>query len=400
MKKALSATAIFIFLCLLSSHNNKKIEPVNIKIGALFSITGAWSSLGVTSREAMDLAIQEINNRMEETGSHYRFSSVVYDTRLDTTAAKTAIREALSQNIHFMVGPQSSVELEAVSSFANQHDILLVSQGSTASNLAIPGDAIFRFCPGDASEGDAMAQAIYSSGRRVLISISANDPGNLGLQKAVTAAFLKRGGTVEALPAFRRGSTDFTSTLADLKSRIVQKTREAGAEKVGIYLASFDGVKDLFHQASSDTVFKTVQWYGGDAIALNSALLADVTAASFAAAGQFFAPSFGLPQQVHPDMAEVAASIKSKTSIEADAYALAVYDAMWVIARTVTAFPEPPRDFHKVKDIFQKEANHFYGITGPTYLNAAGDRSNGSFYFWAIVREGETYSWKLIGKSL
>jgi hypothetical protein len=33
-------------------------------------------------------------------------------------------------------------------------------------------------------------------------------------------------------------------------------------------------------------------------------------------------------------------------------------------------------------------------------LNAAGDRSIGSFDYWGIVLEGGSYKWKLVGKSL
>lgn len=402
MKKLFSLAAIFISLCLLSAKKQTPDDPVNIKIAGLFSLTGNWSSLGITSQEAMNLAIKDINNRMEQTGSRYRFTPVIYDTKLDTTVARTAIREAFSKNIRFIVGPQSSAEVEAIRTYANTNGILVISQGSTAGSLAISGDAIYRFCPGEAAEADAMAQAIYGSGRRALITLSRDDIGNMGLQKAVGTAFLNRGGKVDALPPFSitYPTTDFTALLATLKSRIQQKSSELGAGKVAVYLASFDGVKDLFRQAAADPVFRSVHWYGGDAIALNSALLADATASSFATGAQFFAPSFGLPQQAHPDLAAVAAAIKTKTGIEADAYALAIYDALWVIARTVTAFPEPTNDFTKIKEVFHKEANQYFGITGPTYLNAAGDRGLSNFDYWGIINEGGTYSWKWVGRNM
>lgn len=400
MQKLLFIIPLLIGMFISSSKQNVPVVPINIKVAGMLSLTGNWSSLGITSQEAMNLAIKEINSHMELTGSRYRFSTVVYDTKLDTIAAKAAIREVYRNNVRYVIGPQSSVELEAIRSFANAKGILVVSQGSTAGSLAIEGDAIFRFCPGDALEGDAMAQAIYGSGRRSLISLTSDDAGNMGLQKAVGSAFMSRGGTVEAMSPFSTTTTNFSTVLATLKTKILEKSQLLGAGKVAVYLASFDGVKELFSQAAADPVFSSVQWYGGDAIALNSALLSEATAASFAATGQFFAPSFGLPQQAHPNLAAVAAAIKSKTGIDADAYALAAYDALWVIARTVTAFPEPMGDFKKIKEVFQKEANQYYGITGPTNLNAAGDRGTGTFDFWGIENEGGTYSWIKVGRSM
>lgn len=400
MKKVLLIVTLFTSVFLLSGVKKTGDDLVNIKVGGLLSITGNWSSLGITSREAMNLAVKEINSRMEQTGSHYRFSITIYDTKLDTSMAKAAIRQALRNNIHYIVGPQSSSEVQAISNFANTNGILLVSQGSTAGSLAIPGDAIFRFCPGDDLEGDAMAQVIYGSGHRSLISVSRDDVGNMGLQQAVGKAFQSRGGTVDAITPWSGTIPDFSVVLAALKIKIQETIAKVGADKVAVYLASFDRAKDLFRQASADPVFSSVRWYGGDGIALSSELLSDAAASSFAVSARFQAPTLGLPAQVNPDLTAVEEAIKNKTGIEPDAYSLAVYDALWVIARTIAAFPQPTNDFTKIKEIFQKEANQFYGITGPMYLNAAGDRSKGTFDYWAIVNEVGTYKWKWVGRSL
>jgi branched-chain amino acid transport system substrate-binding protein len=219
------------------------------------------------------------------------------------------------------------------------------------------------------------------------------------LQQAVGATFKRLGGVVDAMVPYDFNTTDFSALLATLKSKIQQQSTQVSADKVGVYLASFDEAKDLFRQAAADPVFSSVQWYGGDGVVLSSVLLSDATAASFAAATHFFAPSFGLPPQPHPQLATVSAAIKNKTGLEPDAYALAAYDAVWVIARTVAAFPEPTKDLEKIKQVFQSTAGQFYGITGPLFLNIAGDRSKGSFDYWGIVSQNGTYTWKLVGKS-
>ena len=168
---------------------------------------------------------------------------------------------------------------------------------------------------------------------------------------------------------------------------------------MGIYLASFDECAVLFVQASTDPVFSSVKWFGGDGVVFSNALISNSVASSFALTTQFFVPNFGLPQQVNPNLARIAASIKSKTGTDPDAYALSVYDAMWVIALTESSFPKYPVDFATLKSVFQSQADRYYGITGPVILNAAGDRSIGSFDYWGIVNLGGTYQWKLVGRS-
>jgi ABC-type branched-subunit amino acid transport system substrate-binding protein len=79
---------------------------------------------------------------------------------------------------------------------------------------------------------------------------------------------------------------------------------------------------------------------------------------------------------------------------------LAAYDAVWVIAKTATAMPVTNTSYDLTKKVFNVESSKYFGITGPVLLNAAGDRSSGSFDYWGIVLEGGSYKWKLVGKSL
>lgn len=371
-----------------------------MKVGGLFSITGNWSSLGKNSQQAMNLAVKDINAYFEESGSAYRLTSEVYDTKLDTTFAKTSIQKAYTESgIRFFIGPQSSAELGAVRSYANEHNILVVSQGSTASSLAIPNDAVYRFCPGDAVEGSAVSRTMFNSGKKVIITIARNDAGNIGLQNSIGSNFTALGGTVDALAPYDINTTNFATVIQQIKSKIQQYASTYPLNQIGVYIGSFDECVNLFNQASTDAVLTSVNWYGGDGMVQSSALLADVPARNFAVATGFFAPNFGLPAQAHPSLNSIASSIMSSTGITPDAYALSVYDAMWVIAKTISAHQGVFADFTKLKQDFNFEANQFFGLTGAVLLNSNGDRTVGSFDYWGIKNQGGTYGWTVVGKS-
>jgi branched-chain amino acid transport system substrate-binding protein len=402
MKKQFVLLALVIIIFAVSCKKDDSAPSIQtIKIGGLFSITGNWSSLGIPSQEAMKLGLIDVNNYLEEKGSLIRLSTVVYDTELDTVLAKNAIVLAYTTNdVKYIIGPQSSAELGAIKSYADNNNILVVSQGSTASSLAIPGDAIFRFCPGDAVEGRAMAQTMFAEGKQVMITMSRDDAGNRGLQQSVGSSFTALGGQVDAISPYATSGNDYTTLLATLRTKIQQYTATVGVDHVGVYLASFDECKDIFQSAILDPVFSSVNWYGGDGIVLSSILLTSNAAANFAATTHFFAPNFGLPLTPNPDLATIASTIRTNTGLEPDAYALSVYDAMWVIAKTLSSYSNVTTDFTKLKTDFTNEANQHYGITGPVVLNANGDRDSGSFDYFGVVLEGGVYTWKLIGKSL
>ena len=81
-----------------------------------------------------------------------RLRFYVYDTKLDPTLALEAIKELDRRGVSVIIGPQSSAEVAMIKPYADRRHILVISQGSTASSLAIPGDNIFRFCPDEVAK--------------------------------------------------------------------------------------------------------------------------------------------------------------------------------------------------------------------------------------------------------
>ncbi|MEN9949475.1 MAG: hypothetical protein RLY85_227 [Bacteroidota bacterium] len=394
------SSLVFLLLILVSACQKEETDvPNTVEIGALLSLTGNWSSLGITSQEAIALAITDVNSFMQQKGNSLRFSTTTFETKLDAAMAKEAINSGLNKKIKYFIGPQSSAELAAVKPIADANNLLLVSQGSTASSLAIADDGVFRFCPGDVVEGPALSATMIKEGKKVVITLSRDDEGNKGLQQSVGKAFTAAGGQVDAQTPYAATSPNIPTLLATLKSRMQTHIAAQGADKVCVYLASFDEGVDIMAQAAADPVFTAVKWYGGDGIVLSPALTANAQAAGFAAAVGFVAPNFGLPATAHPDLSVVSAAIKSKTGLEPDAYALAAYDAVWVIARTVESMRSSNTDFTTTKNIFKTESNKYFGITGQTVLNAAGDRSIGVFDYWGITLEAGKYKWIFKGKS-
>jgi len=395
------AQALIIFSCFLLLSCEKESTPAKkkVSIGALLSISGNWSSLGQTSKFAIEQAITDINGYLQTRGANYEFSATVYDTKLDTATALKSVKEASAAGIKYFIGPQSSAELGAIRDYVNTNKLLVVSQGSTASSLAISNDGIFRFCPGDSIEGAAVAVSIRALGCQNLITLARDDAGNKGLQRAVASKFAALGGTSTSLSPYATTQTDFSTLLATLKPILQSAISTAGASKVGIYLGSFDECVQLFQQASADPIFASVRWFGGDGVVLSAALTANAQAASFAAATKFFAPTFGLPMQAHPDLARVVSYIKSKSGIEPDAYGLSAYDATWVIANTIINNQSTTQNFSDLLTVFKQESKYFYGLSGPLQLNDAGDRSNGSFDYWGIELQNGSYAWKWVGKS-
>src|SRR5262245_974536 len=155
-----------------------------VKIGVLASLTGSGFSLGRNTVAALQIAARDLKN----IGPQYRpvqFRFLVRDTQQNPLRALDAIRDLNARGVKIIIGPQTSSEVAMIRPFADANNILVISQGSTASSLAIPGDNIFRFCPNDRREAEALVALLQHDGIRAIVPLWRNDAGNNGLHDSV-----------------------------------------------------------------------------------------------------------------------------------------------------------------------------------------------------------------------
>lgn len=272
--------------------------------------------------------------------------------------------------------------------YADAHNILVISQGSTAHSLAIAGDNIFRLCPDDTLEAKAIVALMSHDGIQTIVPLWRNDAGNNGLHDSVKAQFEALGGTVASGFQYEPTTTDFSAAITSIASQV-----GAGGSTIAVYLAAFDEVVDIVH-AASNTVLSNTAWYGSDGVALSAALTGDAIAAAFAASPSVGYPNpiFGLPDALQSEWQPIANAIEARTGIKPDAFALSTYDALFVIQRVLEDVGDL-QNFTAFKAAFVSEADAYSGITGSLALNSAGDRANGDFDFW-FVRDD---TWVRIG---
>jgi branched-chain amino acid transport system substrate-binding protein len=362
-----------------------------ILIGGVFSLTGNWSSLGVTSQAALELAVQDVNAYVAGDGP--RFRAAIEDSRLEPATALAKLTALQERGARIVIGPQSSAEAAAIKSYADENDVLLVSQSSTAGSLAIAGDNLFRLTPADSLEGVASAALMRADSIRAVVPVYLNDAGNAGLATGTRNAFTARGGAVSAGVGYAPGTTSYAATVATLKTQVQQAIDTYGASHVAVYLSGFDEVVGLIALAGADSTLVSVRWYGSDGFANSGALQANAQTVQFSERVGLPAALFGLDDAAASRSTPIAQRIRARTGTEPDAFALAVYDAAWIAALSYLAGDDARPDVASLKARFQTVASSYFGTTGWTALNAAGDRATADFDFWALRRVGGVAQW-------
>jgi branched-chain amino acid transport system substrate-binding protein len=365
-----------------------------IPIGGLFSLTGNWATLGVTSKAAMELGIEDVNQYLATGKTGLQFSASIQDTKLDPPTTLAAVTAMKAAGVEVVIGPQSSAEVAAIKSYVNANDVVVISQSSTAGTLAIPDDNIFRLTPSDTLEAVALVGLMKADGVTTVIPFWRNDPGNVGLQVATRALF-SAPGTVKAGVEYSATQQDFAAPIASLKAQVQAAIAERGGTAgVAVAHAGFDEVVDIFKLASADPVLTSVRWYGTDGTALSEPLRTSAEAAAFAKNVSFWTPTPGVDASASARWQPVATRIAARAGRQPDAFALAVYDAVWITAQAYLAIGGRGQP-QALKAALVTAANAFYGASGWTALNPAGDRKFGDFDFFSLTQSGANFSWVL-----
>src|SRR5689334_20313738 len=224
------------------------------KIGVLASLTGSGSSLGKDTVAALQIATDQLDAQAKANHGAYRFHLFVRDTQQDPVKALAAIEDLDKHGVQIIIGPQTSAEVAMIKPFADAHNILVISQGSTASSLAISGDNIFRFCPNDTREAEAIVALMRHDGIRTIVPLWRDDAGNNGLHDSVQIRFQALGGTVARGFRYEPATSNFSAAAASVASQI-ENLISGGRDPstIAVYLAAFDEVVGVFHSAEENT---------------------------------------------------------------------------------------------------------------------------------------------------
>lgn len=360
-------------------------ETATVKIGALLPLSGDLASYGKRNRNAIQLAVEDVNRFAEQVGSRFRFQVLIEDTGTDPEAARSRIEALSAQGVKAFIGPMSSREVSQVKPFADANKLVIVSQSSTAVSLAIPGDFVFRLVTPDSYQGKALAKYIQMNGFRNVVALYRNDAWGKGLFESFKSYFEALGGKVEGL-AYDVNAKEFSAEVA----RAAELAQQLGSG-TAVLLISFEEGIQIVKLAAGNPVLSRLKWFGTDGLA-NSVRLASEAGAEAVALGGI--PSTVFIPTVTPMQEEFTARFRQLFGEDPDSYSMNSYDAVWVIALSVMLTGD--YDGEKIAQVLPLVANRYYGITGLTSLDENGDREAGDYGVFQLVKVGDKYQWRQI----
>lgn len=196
-----------------------------IKVGANLEMTGGSASYGISSKNAIELAFKEINEKGGINGKQLEL--VVADNKSEAAEATNAMQKLVSQdNVVAVIGPNLSSSVIAASAINNSAKVLDIAPMATNPYVTVDQasgktkDFNYRTCFIDPFQGTVMAKfatAELSVGNAAVLIDNSSDYAK-GLAQFFKENFVKEGGAVTAEESYLQKDTDFKATLTKIKA--------------------------------------------------------------------------------------------------------------------------------------------------------------------------------------
>lgn len=190
-----------------------------IKLGAILPLTGTLANIGEGMRDAMLLAVEEVNKAGGVNGKEIEL--FIEDTGCDPANAVPAVNKLISINrVIAIAGPTCSGESFATAPMINENKIVTVSPSATNARLTTEGgDYWFRISPSDALQGKLAAKyARETLGARRAAVLYLNNDWAVGLRDVFKAGFVERGGEIAAEESMEADTTDVRTQVTKIRS--------------------------------------------------------------------------------------------------------------------------------------------------------------------------------------
>ncbi len=189
-----------------------------IKIGAIQPISGQVSAYGTQTRDAIQLAVDEINEKGGVLGKKIKL--IVEDDEANPEKTVNAFKKLATQDkVIGIVGALTSKCSLAITKEAQQRKIIMISPSSTNDTVTDAGDYIFRACYNDSFQGQVVAKYALETlkAKNAAILFDNTNDYSKGLRDNFKKKFEELGGKVAAEESYATGDKDFNAQLTKIK---------------------------------------------------------------------------------------------------------------------------------------------------------------------------------------
>lgn len=360
MEKRLWLLFVCASLAALPISCNRKTDQRTLKIGIMTPLTGEVASWGDMQRKSTELALEDLKARGVLDGTQIQ---VVYED--DSATPKNGVNAfrklADVDKVPIVVGSPASTVTLAVAPIANEKKLVLLSSGSTATDVANAGPYVFRIMPSDEVQASIMADWILELGYTNVAIIYVENAWGKGLVEQFKTDFAKKGGKILAIESSKPDSSDYRAQLSKIES----------LNPAAIYAPLYTRGAGLMIRQAREMGFKQ-QIFGADVYGTPELVQAggdSVNGVLYTTFGQHKGPAYQQFSQRYKD----------KYGGEPETYASYCYDTFLIAVEAIKRIPPgEPRDGSHIRQALLS-IKDFQGVTGSTTFDGRNNATGRTF---------------------
>jgi branched-chain amino acid transport system substrate-binding protein len=304
------------------SSDKKEADSNEIKIGALFELTGGVANYGKSTLSGVQLAVEDVNKTGGVLGK--KVVLVVGDDKSEPSEAGNVATKLITQDkVKVLIGPATSGGVAACAPIAEANKIPHMAPVATAAGITVKDDGTvrpyaFRACFIDPFQGKIMAKFAVEDlkVKKAAIFNDASSDYSKGLATVFAETLKASGGEVVAQEAFLAKDVDFKSSLTKIK---------ATNPEVLYVPAYYEEVSKIIKQARELGIDCPI--IGSDG--WDSSKLVEIAGAE-ALNNTYFCSAYSAQDQT-PSVQDFIKSYKAKFNSDPDTFAIHAYDAALIV---------------------------------------------------------------------
>lgn len=381
----LMASLLLAAACVQKGNENAATNTGDtIKVGVFADLTGTTASFGQSTKNGIELAVEEINNSGGVLGK--KIQLIVEDDQGRPEQAKTVVSKLINQDkVQAVLGEVASTNSLAAAPVAQEAKIPMITPSSTNPKVTQVGNYIFRVCFIDPFQGAVMAQyaAKNLNAKTAAIFGDVQSDYSKGLSEVFKQEFERLGGKVVSEQSYAQTDPDFKGQLTAIRS----------AKPDVIYIPGYYGQVGIIAKQARE-LGMNMPLLGGDG--WDSP---DLWKLGGEALKNTYISNHYSADNPAPKIQNFVKAYQAKFGVKPDSLAALAYDSAKVLADAIKrADSADPR---KLRDAIA-QTKDFDGVTGKITINA--DRNavkpavvleldpskNGFIYKETIYPEGMT----------
>ncbi|MEE9303254.1 MAG: ABC transporter substrate-binding protein [Thiotrichaceae bacterium] len=223
IKRIIESISLLMLMMLVNSisgcHNNDEVKE-EIPVGVVLPLSGSLEALGVTLRNAAELALEEINAKNNVPQSkNLRF--IIEDSGSTPEGAVAAYNKLIQNDgVNFIIGPTTSSASKEAFPIAQQNQVIGFSPLAAAKGLSDIGDFIFQAnLTVDVVIPGGVELTVNQFGyQKVAILVDNTDLFSQSANNVLVETFNNKGIEILATEILATNDTDFTAQLTHIKT--------------------------------------------------------------------------------------------------------------------------------------------------------------------------------------